>query len=357
MKTCHIHITDIFHPHGDPDDHYDLALAFALHRLGLLRLEHVVMDYPPAHRVGDPALCAVAQLNEITGCTVPASVAPKDEELAGQRLCGLMAAAPLPVTFTVVGSSESIAAAIRQQPELFREKCAGIYLAAGTGVESPGGMLEYNVRLHPSAYTTVLTAPCPVYWAPCYHTILADAGDSISPERGGPYGSVFCIYQKELLTGLPPVVQNYFLYMLTRSEDPKYLRYLDGPVDAAALEEKGGEKRRLWSTPLLLHAAGLFCNSWSFHPVELECGQGGRVMWTPAEESRVQIFRRKDPGEVLTDTFDTDGLYRMEMLYRLRDALAALPAGEPMPFMLEIHRLPEENDPVGAQYRRWRTES
>ena len=38
MDTCHIHITDIFHPHGDPDDHYDLALAFALHKAGLLRL-------------------------------------------------------------------------------------------------------------------------------------------------------------------------------------------------------------------------------------------------------------------------------------------------------------------------------
>ena len=25
-----IHSTDLFHPHGDPDDHYDLATAFAM---------------------------------------------------------------------------------------------------------------------------------------------------------------------------------------------------------------------------------------------------------------------------------------------------------------------------------------
>lgn len=53
-KTRHIHMTDIFHPHGDPDDHYDLALVFALHKAGLLNVERILMDYPPAHRVGGP---------------------------------------------------------------------------------------------------------------------------------------------------------------------------------------------------------------------------------------------------------------------------------------------------------------
>ena len=36
MKPYLVHMTDIFHPHGDPDDHYDLALVFALHKLGYL---------------------------------------------------------------------------------------------------------------------------------------------------------------------------------------------------------------------------------------------------------------------------------------------------------------------------------
>lgn len=324
MKTCHIHITDIFHPHGDPDDHYDLALAFALHKAGLLQLEQVVMDYPPPHRVGDPALCAAAQLNEITGSHVPACIAPRDEELAGERLCAMLRTAPLPVTFTVVGSSESIAAAIRQQPALFSEKCAGIYLAAGTGIETPGGILEYNVRLHPEAFTTVLNAPCPVYWAPCYHTILTQAGESISPERSGPYGSCYCIYQRELLEPLPARMQNYFLYMLTRSTDPKYLRYLDGAVDAAALAEKGAEKRRLWSTPLLLHAAGVPCESWELVPAVISCGEGGHTAWQPAEKSSRYIFCKKGEALPVTDTFDTAGAYKEEMLAKLRCLLGAL---------------------------------
>ena len=323
METCHIHITDIFHPHGDPDDHYDLALAFALHKAGLLHLWRVVMDYPPAHRVGDPALCAAAQLNEITGAGVIASVAPRNEALAGERLCAMLREAPLPVSFTVVGSSESIAAAIRREPELFRQKCAGIWLAAGTGVETPGGILEYNVRLHPSAYATVLTAPCPVYWAPCYHTILTETGDSITPERGGKYGSVYCIYQKELLEFLPDRMKNYFLYMLIRSTDPRYLRYLDYPVDAAALAEKGEEKRRLWSTPLLLRAAGVPCETWAFEPVRVVCTPDGHVCWTPDPAGNVHLFVRKDPCGV-EDTFSTAGAYKREMLEKLQQYLQEL---------------------------------
>lgn len=316
MDTCHIHITDIFHPHGDPDDHYDLALAFALHKAGLLRLWRVVMDYPPSHRVGDPALCAAAQLNEITGAGVIAGVAPRDEETAGRQLCAMLREAPLPVSFTVVGSSESIAAAIRQDPALFRQKCAGIWLAAGTGLETPDGFLEYNVRLHPSAYTTVLNAPCPVYWAPCYHTILSQPGDSISPERGGQYGSVLCLYQKELLPRLPARLQNYFLYMLTRSTDPRYLRYLDYPVDAAALAEKGEEKRRLWSAPLLLHVAGVPCETCSFMPVRVECTPDGHVDWLADPAGNVHLFLRHDPCGV-EDTFSTAGAYKQEILEKL----------------------------------------
>jgi len=77
-------MTDIFHPHGDPDDHYDLALAFALHKPGYLELGCEVCDYPPAHRVGDPALCAVAQLNEIMESDVRVSVVPINQQYANK---------------------------------------------------------------------------------------------------------------------------------------------------------------------------------------------------------------------------------------------------------------------------------
>ena len=59
--TYFIHQTDLFHPHGDPDDHWDLATVFALAGQGQLNLRGIVIDYPPPHRAGDPATLAVAQ--------------------------------------------------------------------------------------------------------------------------------------------------------------------------------------------------------------------------------------------------------------------------------------------------------
>ena len=69
-----LHVTDLFHPHGDPDDHFDLAVAYALARRGSFDLRGVVIDYPPEFRAGDPAVAAVAQMNRLTGLAVPVAI-------------------------------------------------------------------------------------------------------------------------------------------------------------------------------------------------------------------------------------------------------------------------------------------
>ena len=60
--TTFIHQTDIFHPHGDPDDHWDLATVYAFAAQEIFELRGIMFDYPPAHRIGDPATLAAAQL-------------------------------------------------------------------------------------------------------------------------------------------------------------------------------------------------------------------------------------------------------------------------------------------------------
>lgn len=318
MVPCWIHLTDIFHPHGDPDDHFDLAVAFALHKLGRAELKYVVCDYPPAHRVGDPALCAVAQLNEITGSHVVGMVAPKDEALAGRYLLKLMHEAERPVVFSIVGSTAAVASAIKADPGLFQEKCAGIYMCAGTGIETPGGPLEYNVRLHPEAYATVFTAPCPVFWSPCYSTITPER------EEGGPWGSVYCITQRELLEKLPPRMQNYFLYMLTKSTDPRYLRALDYEVDAAALREHGANMRRLWSTAALLTLGGEKCETFEFLPVDVDCSPDGHLTWTESKCKRIRMLHLTQDNRESAHSFDTSGSYKAEMLAKMGDLIGAL---------------------------------
>lgn len=314
-----VHITDIFHPHGDPDDHYDLALVFALHKLGYLELHRVLMDYPPAHRVGDPALCAAAQLNQITQCDVPYSVTPASPQSAGQMILSILRNSSRPLAFSVVGDCTALAAAIQLEPELFARQCAGIYLAAGTGIETEGGELEYNVRLRPGAYAAIFSAPCPIFWAPCYHTILPGLR-----EQGGEFGSVYCLQQKALLQHLSPAMQQYFLYMLTRSADPQYLRYLHRPVDAQALSQHGENKRRLWSTPLLLHAGGIACSSFDFQRVQVDVHADGHLKWQSAPSSNIRIFHQIHCDRETSDSYDVTGCYQAEMVEKLRTLLGAM---------------------------------
>ena len=59
MSRPVFHQTDIFHPHADPDDHWDLACNYALAKRGDIELQGIMIDYPPW--AGDPALAAVVQ--------------------------------------------------------------------------------------------------------------------------------------------------------------------------------------------------------------------------------------------------------------------------------------------------------
>ena len=71
MKPWVLHETDLFRPHQDPDDHWDLACQFALARRGLIDLRGILIDYPPYPERQDPDITAVAQLGWITGVPVP----------------------------------------------------------------------------------------------------------------------------------------------------------------------------------------------------------------------------------------------------------------------------------------------
>ena len=116
-------------------------------------------------------------------------------------------------------------------------------------------------------------------------------------------------------------MQKFFLYMLTRSADPKYLRYLEKPVDEEALRAHREGARRLWSTPLLLHLAGIPCESYEFLPVSADCREDGHMTWSPAEKSLHHIFRIRDNDREREDSFDMTGSYRAEMIGKLREML------------------------------------
>jgi hypothetical protein len=65
-----IHSTDLFHPHDDPDDHYDLACLFAIPEFDI---QGIVLDMgaTQALRSGAPA---VEQMMRITGRRAPYAI-------------------------------------------------------------------------------------------------------------------------------------------------------------------------------------------------------------------------------------------------------------------------------------------
>jgi inosine-uridine nucleoside N-ribohydrolase len=179
-----IHVTDLFRPHNDPDDHWDLACVYSLAYQGYVDLLAILVDYPPARLHTDPDVLAVAQLNYLCGKAVPVMVGSPESiephqatkpgnkpQLRGVRaMLDTMRRAPSPVAISVLGSCRDVALAGQLEPDLFANKCAAIYLNAGNGTPDKSKIkrLESNVEVDPKAYAAMFQLPCPIYWLPCF---------------------------------------------------------------------------------------------------------------------------------------------------------------------------------------------
>jgi len=334
-KCALIHATDLFRPHNDPDDHFDLATVFALAAQGRLELLAVMIDHPPANLAADPDVLAVAQLNRITGLAVPvltgtpkrvdpaeASRPESRESAAGvMALLRLMRASPLPVLISVVGSCRDVALAGRLEPKLFAAKCAGVYLNAGSGTpdQAKAARLEYNVGLDPASYAAIFSLPCPVYWLPCFE--VAPGGGV--PFAAGEYGTYYRFLQKDVLERLSPRLQNYFAFMFQQGDSdrdrqseadalrPSWLQTLEGPRDEALLERQGSRFRNMWCTAGFLHMAGLSVAGngelaevregapvppvYAFDPVQVRVDADGITEWSEDPRSRDRfLFHVRD---------------------------------------------------------------
>jgi len=331
-----IHTTDLFRPHADPDDHFDLATAFALAAQGRFELLAVMIDHPPANLNADPDVLAVAQMNRITGLSVPvltgsarrldpaeASRPENRAEAAGaMSVLRLMRASRLPVLITIVGSARDVALASRLEPKLFAEKCAGVYLNSGSGTpdRSKAARLEYNVSLDPISYAALFDLPCPLYWMPCFEVAPGGSG----PFAPGEFGTYYRFLQKDFLPQLSTRLQNYFAFMFKQGDSdkaaqteaealrPNWLRYLEGPREEALLERQGRNYRNVWSTAGFFHAAGYFISLdgricgrndtasapvYSFDPVRVRCGKDGITEWSPDVGSKNRfLFHVRDLG-------------------------------------------------------------
>jgi len=301
-----LHATDLFRPHVDPDDHWDLACIYALAHLGDIDLKAVVIDFPPKGK--DPDIAAIAQLNHITGLTVPAVVgsplpmksrdntqpcagpSPPRADNAANMVLDVLRSSPQAVIINITGCCRDIAIAGKKAPQLFQKKCAAIYLNAGAGSSKndPGANLEYNVSLDRAAYAAIFDLPCPVYWMPCFEQ-MAD------PWKVRQFGTFYRFRQDQILPYLSDRLQNYFAYMLGKVQSSNWLAYLTGPKDAQLLAEHAANYRNMWCTGGFLHAAGETVSRsgeifpldsegespvFTFDPIKVRCSDDGATEWT-----------------------------------------------------------------------------
>src|ERR1035437_9505560 len=98
-----IHQTDLFRPHADPDDHWDLATVCALAALHRAHLRGVFIDYPPPNPHGfNPDLAAPpTPVNPVNDSHPDA---PALDKAGADFILNPLRDSPEPVIIHIVGS-------------------------------------------------------------------------------------------------------------------------------------------------------------------------------------------------------------------------------------------------------------
>jgi hypothetical protein len=252
-----LYSTDLFHPHGDPDDHYDLAALFAIDAFDI---KGIILDLGATQkkRIGRPPL---EQMMKITGRDVPYAVGlsqrfrsrtdkaleePAEFQGAVNLILSVLRASKEEVVITTTGSCRDVAAAFNREPELLKEKVKAVYINIGAVPKEQQGK-ECNVGYDPLAYYRMLESGLPVYWCPCIGV--------------GAYKTGYSIDHATVIGACSPPVQNYFVYCLTKSKaDPiEFLATGPHPVPTSHVvswNPKSSSRKGMWCTGPMFHAAG-----------------------------------------------------------------------------------------------------
>lgn len=246
-----VYSTDLFHPHDDPDDHFDLATLFALPELDV---RAILLDQGDKQQ-RKPGRIPLEQMFRLTGRRVPYATGlvrplrspqdtgedqPPEAQGAVRLLLKVLAESREPVVVITTGSVRDVNAAFQRRPELFRSKVARLYLNIGN---ADGGN-EWNVHLDRQAYVGLMRSGLPIYWCPCLP--LESEGSTHWRFRQG-----------EVLAAAPAGLQNFFIYALQVVRPDE----LD-PLEALRQDLRPWRhlvwvmQRNMWCTASFLHAAG-----------------------------------------------------------------------------------------------------
>lgn len=279
-----VHITDLYHPPQDPDDHIDLATAAALDEFDL---KAVILDVtekflhasPEGFDIKrDPGFIPVAQLSYCLGRAIPVAAGPSrpltsatddisdrpHAEQAGVRLLlDVLEQSPAKVVVSLVGSARVLAAAYNRRPALLREKIRSVLLNAG----STGGVKrEWNVGLDALAYETLWSSGLPIHWYPC-----STEGGAFNPDH--ERGTYWKTSHAAIFRCLAPPLRAWFAYALSGDDRGDIIGALSEDVHVDRWNTILAQQRNMWATASLVMAAGRVlaytAAGWRFVPASM----------------------------------------------------------------------------------------
>jgi hypothetical protein len=342
-----VHVTDLYHPPQDPDDHIDLATLAALEELDLkgvvLDVTRRFLDAAPAGAdiARDPGLVPVAQLGYLLGRSIPTGIGPAaplagphddarnrppGEQSGIRLLLEILEESTRPVVISVVGSARVVTAAFNRQPELVREKVQSVLLNAGS---TGGSKREWNVALDPDAYIGLWRSGLPLRWYPC----ATEHGAFQAADERGTYwktthGAIF--------RDLTPPLRAWFRYALTGDRRGDIVRVLSEETERdEPWELLLRDTRNLWATASLVMAAGRILGRtsegwrfvpaayegvtetwpWRLDPIQAVVQDDARLQWSAVRTGGNALLFGRRPGDRFGEA--------------MSDALAALLASIP----------------------------
>ena len=262
-----IHITDLYHPPQDPDDHIDLATVAALGEYDLrgVMLDNTrkfLMEAPPGFDIRrDPGFTPVAQLSRMLGRPIPVAAGPSlplsrpDDDVADRApgeqagvklLLQLLEDSGEKVVVSAVGSTRVLTAACNRNPDLVRSKVRYVLLNAGS---LAGPKREWNVDLDAEAYVGLWRSGLPIRWYPC-----ATERGAFHPDH--ERGTYWKTTHAEIFRALSPELRGWFTHALSPGNANGVS---DNPGDAdlpRAWEQILQGERNMWSTASLVMGVG-----------------------------------------------------------------------------------------------------
>lgn len=262
-----LHVTDLYHPPQDPDDHLDLATIIGLPEYDL---RGVVLDITRKFLVAkpdgwdiarDPGHVPVAQLGYLTGRAIPAAMGPidplahpgddaRDRPLAEQGginlLLEVLERSTEPMTLSAVGSGRVLAAAYNREPELMKARTRAILLNIGS---TGGPKREWNVGLDPAAYIALWRSGLPIHWFPC-------GTDRSAFDPAHERGTYWKVRHEVLFRDLPDGLRAWLDYAFNGSARGDIIRALAEGGRGASWDKVLTGERNMWATISLVMGAG-----------------------------------------------------------------------------------------------------